>query len=55
MYFSNFSGTLILKFLKYKMYISANKAPIFMKFKIYIHKIVKNYQKFFGKIRAQEA
>ena len=27
--------------------ISATKAPIFMKFETYIHKIVKNYQKIF--------
>ena len=30
-------------------YISATKAQIFMKFKNYIHKIVKNHQKKFGK------
>ena len=29
--------------------ISATKAPIFMKFETYIHKIVKNYQKIFRK------
>ena len=29
--------------------ISATKAPIFMKFETYIHKIVKNYHKIFGK------
>ena len=61
-HFSNLGVTLMLKFWKQAKYIensrlnkhhycfeniSTTKAPIFMKFKTYIHKIVKNYPKIF--------